>query len=81
MERYGLSKTAVLKILRDNGVKMRRQALTQEQLGVARRRYELDGWPITNVATDIGASYETTRLALIHAGVQMRGRGGSRVRL
>lgn len=77
MDRYNLSKTAVLKVLRDNGVKLRRQPLTTEQVDKAKRLYE-SGLTIAKVADCLDASYETTRLALIHAGVQMRARGGRR---
>lgn len=76
MKDFDLSKTAVLKLLKEAGITMRRQPLTEEQVREAVMLYG-SGLPISKTAECLNASYEATRLALIAFGVRMRLRGGS----
>lgn len=71
MERYGLSKTAVLKILRDNDVTMRRQPPTGRQVSEAARLRE-SGMSIARVAEQIRLPRESIRRALLNSGVNRR---------
>jgi len=71
MERYGLSKTAVLKVLRDNDVVIRRQPLTQEQVSEAIRLYT-SGSSLARVASQMSLPSESIRRALDSAGVKRR---------
>jgi len=73
---YGLSKTGILRLLRDEGVAMRRQPLTRDQVEVARKLYE-HGHPIATIASRLDTSYNNVRQRLIKEGVQLRPRGGS----
>lgn len=73
---YGLSKTGILRLLRDEGVALRRQPLTDNQVEVARTLYE-HGHPIAAIATRLDTSYNNVRQRLIKVGVQLRPRGGS----
>ena len=75
-ETYGLSKTGILRLLRDEGVALRRRPLTDDQVEVARKLYE-HGHPITVIAAHLDTSYNNVRQRLIKAGVRMRARGGS----
>lgn len=74
-ETYGLSKTGILCILRDEGVKLRRRPLTSDQVQVARSLYE-NGHPIAAIATRLDTSYNNVRQRLIKEGVKLRARGG-----
>lgn len=76
-ETYGLSKTGILRLLRDQGVALRRRPLTVDQVEVARKLYE-HGHPIAAIATRLDTSYNNVRQRLIKEGVQLRPRGGSR---
>jgi DNA-binding NarL/FixJ family response regulator len=75
-ETYGLSKTGILRLLRDEGATLRRQPLTSDQVEVARTLYE-HGHPIATIASRLGTSYNNVRQRLIGEGVQLRPRGGS----
>jgi len=75
-ETYGLSKTGILRLLRDEGASLRRQALTSDQVEVARAMYE-HGHPIATIASRLDTSYNNVRQRLIREGVQLRPRGGS----
>lgn len=75
MADFGLSKTAVLALLRSVGVELRRQALTPDQVEGARGLYE-SGAALAGIEHQLGLPRESVRLALIAAGVQMRARGG-----
>ncbi len=77
METYQLSKTSVLKLLRASGVEMRRQPLPTEQVKRAVDLYT-NGSSLTALESVIGAPRESIRRALIDAGIQLRGRGGSK---
>ena len=73
---YGLSKTGILRLLRDEGAALRRRPLTHEQVTLAKTLYER-GRPIASIATRLGTSYNNVRQRLIKEGVQLRPRGGS----
>lgn len=77
---YGLSKTGILRLLRDEGVTVRRRPLTVDQIEVARKLHE-HGHPIAAIATHLDTSYNNVRQRLIEEGVQLRPRGGSYRRL
>jgi len=78
MKTYGLSKSAVLKLLRDREVPMRRQPLTSEQIQHATALYE-SGATLVKVSEQLGSPTESIRRALIEAGVTIRPRGRMRV--
>ena len=65
---YGLSKTGILRLLRDEGVVLRRQPLTSDQVELAKKMYE---------SGQLDTSYNNVRQRLIKEGVQLRPRGGS----
>jgi flagellar biosynthesis/type III secretory pathway chaperone len=69
--KYTLSKTSVLKILRDNNVTLRRQSMTPEQIAAAIQHYE-DGKSLNATAREIGMPKQSVRNALLRAGVIMR---------
>ncbi|SIS13000.1 hypothetical protein SAMN05880568_2905 [Microbacterium sp. RURRCA19A] len=71
---YGLSKTGILRLLRDEGVALRRRPLTDDQVQVARAMYE-HGHPIATIASHLDTSYNNVRQRLIREGVQLRTRG------
>jgi hypothetical protein len=79
MERYSLSKTAILKVLRDNGIRLRRQPIAPEKVADAAHLY-VDGMPLAQIAEQLGAPRETVRRALIDAGLVLRARGRQSVR-
>ena len=74
---YGLSKTGLLCLLRDEGVKLRRRPLTSDQVTLAKTLYER-GRPIAAIASRLDTSYNNVRQRLIKEGVQLRPRGGRR---
>jgi hypothetical protein len=71
---YGISKCALLHLLRKGGVTMRKQAMTPWDAKRAARLYER-GLSITEVVERIGYSYSTVRKALHERGVAMRPKG------
>ncbi|GAB3148200.1 hypothetical protein GCM10027058_08420 [Microbacterium neimengense] len=73
---YGLSKTGILRVLRDGGATLRRQPLTSEQVETARAMYER-GHSIATIASRLDTSYNNVRQRLIKEGVQLRPRGGN----
>ncbi|KQR86685.1 helix-turn-helix domain-containing protein [Microbacterium sp. Leaf179] len=75
-ETYGLSKTGMLRLLRDEGVALRRRPLTIDQVELAKKMYE-HGRPIAAIATRLDTSYNNVRQRLIKEEVQLRPRGGS----
>jgi len=77
--KYGLSKTSVLKLLDSNGVSMRRQPLTEEQVTDASVLYE-SGKSLTAIVEQLDLPRESIRRALIDAGITMRRRGGAQAR-
>lgn len=75
MDEYGLSKTAVLALLHNAGVQLRRQPLTPAQVEAAKRLYER-GHSLAGIERPLGLPSESVRRALMEAGVAMRPRGG-----
>jgi hypothetical protein len=71
VKKYRLSKTSVLKILRDNHVTIRRQSMTPEQIAAAIQHYE-DGKSLSATAREIGMPKQSVRNALLKAGVRLR---------
>lgn len=61
---YGLSKTGVLRLLRDEGVKLRRSPLIDYQVKVAKTPYE-HRHPIAAIAARLDTSYNNVRQRLI----------------
>ena len=74
-ETYGLSKTGILRVLRDEGVPLRRRPLTRDQITLAKTLYERSQ-PIAAIATRLDTSYNNVRQRLIKEGVPLRARGG-----
>lgn len=74
---FGLSKGGVLQLLRDEGVEMRKQAITPEDAKQAARFYE-DGLSVAEIVEQIGYSYSTVRKCLHASGVAMRPKGVKR---
>lgn len=72
---YGVSKGGLLKLLREEGVRLRRQPLADGVVAEAARLYE-SGLSLTRVAERLGVSRESLRRGLLDAGVVMRSRGG-----
>lgn len=74
--KYSLSKGGLLKLLRDEGVQLRCQPLTAEQVEQASKMY-VGGTSLAAIAVQFDVSYNGVRQALIRAGVERRPRGGS----
>ncbi|WP_442921809.1 helix-turn-helix domain-containing protein [Microbacterium sp. ZOR0019] len=68
---YGVAKSTILGILRANAVVVRRQPLTPEQVSEAARLYG-SGLSLSQVATQLDVNQETTRVAILGAGVTLR---------
>ncbi len=77
METYQLSKTSVLKLLSANGVEMRRQPPTTDQVARVAALYS-SGKSLAAIEREADTPRESIRRALIDAGVELRQRGGSR---
>lgn len=74
---FELSKYSVLKLLRAEGVQMRRQPLSASQRRNAVRLYH-EGETIDAVAAQLSASYSRVREAILDAGVPLRPAGRRR---
>ncbi|WP_280448596.1 helix-turn-helix domain-containing protein [Nocardia brasiliensis] len=70
-QRYELSKGGVLKVLADQGVAMRRQGLTDDQISQAIKLYA-DGNSLRAIARQLDSAPSTIRDALLACGVTMR---------
>ena len=70
-EEFGVAKSTILRILRENRVVVRRQSLTPEQASEASRLYE-SGLSLSQVAEQLQVNQETMRVAIIAAGVTLR---------
>ena len=70
-ERYELSKGGVLKLLREAGVEMRRQGLSDEQIELAVRLYS-EGRSLAAIGDQLGKAKSSVRETLIARGVMMR---------
>ncbi len=76
---YSLSKGGILKLLRDEGVQLRNQPLSTDQLEEAASMYA-DGLSIAKIADHFGVSYNGVRQAFIRSGIERRPCGGSEPR-
>lgn len=72
---YGISKTRVATVLREQGVTLRRQGLTDEQVREAARLY-LAGQSLANLGAHFDVSHATIANVLHRQGVQLRPRPG-----
>lgn len=80
MKHYQLSKSAVLKVLADAGVKMRQYpGLDAAQIIEAAQLYK-DGWSLKRLAERFGVATSTVQLRLVEVGVQMRSPGRPAIR-
>jgi hypothetical protein len=68
---YGISKTAVLGLLRSVGVTIRHQPLTGDQVAEVIRLYQ-SGWPMARIADKLGRDDSLVHLTLHRAGVPTR---------
>jgi len=73
--RYGISKTRVASVLREQGVTLRRQGLTNEQVSKATDFYRA-GRSMVWIAARYDVSHTTVATALRRQGVQLRPRPG-----
>ncbi len=71
--RYQVSKAGVLRLLREAGVDMRRQGLSQEQANEAIRLYDT-GLSLVRIGDRLGFGPTSVANALRAAGVTLRGR-------
>lgn len=72
---YGISKTRVATILREQGITLRRQGLTDEQAREAIRLYRT-GQSLARLGIHFGVSHATIANVLRRQGVQLRPRPG-----
>jgi hypothetical protein len=77
MGTYQLSKTSVLKLLNANGVEMRRQPPTTDQVEQVVALYN-SGKSLAAIERETDIPRESIRRALMDAGIELRQRGGSR---
>lgn len=75
--RYGISKTRVATVLREQTIDIRRQGLTTEQATEAAALYAT-GRSLAWLGARFGVSHSTVRAALKQQGVQLRPRPGWR---
>ena len=78
-QRFGLSSTAILRLLADHDVKMRGQGLRDADRPAVIKLYE-QGLTLAQLAVKYETAPGTIRRALLAAGVTVRPRGGSRAR-
>lgn len=71
---FGISKSGLLRLLKEEGVEMRKQAVTPEDAKRAARLYE-SGMSINEVVDQIGYSYSTIRRSLHESGAVIRPKG------
>jgi hypothetical protein len=76
-KRYGISKTRVATVLRDQGVTIRRQGLNDEQIAEAGKLYAV-GYSLAWLGTRFGVSHTTIATALRRQAIQLRPRPGWR---
>jgi transcriptional regulator of aromatic amino acid metabolism len=74
---YGISKTRVAFVLREQGVQIRRQGLTDERLTEAAELYAA-GRSVAWLGARYGISHTTVAAALRRQGVELRPRPGWR---
>ncbi|WP_297730922.1 hypothetical protein [Mycobacterium sp.] len=74
---YGISKTRVASVLREQDITIRRQGLTEDQVTEAARHYAA-GKSLAWLAAQYDVSHTTVAAALREQGVQLRQRPGWR---
>lgn len=72
---YGISKTRVARVLREQGVPIRRQGLSDEQVRDAARLYA-QAASIAQIGTRFDVSHTTVAAALRRQGIKLRPRPG-----
>jgi hypothetical protein len=72
---YGISKTRVATVLREQGITIRRQGLTDEQAVEAAKLYAA-GNSLARLGVRFGVSHSTIAAALRRAGIPLRPRPG-----
>ena len=72
---YGISKTRVATVLREQGISIRRQGLSDEQAWEAAKLY-VSGKSLAWLGTRFGVSHTTIAAVLRQQGVQLRQRPG-----
>ena len=75
MIKYNLGKGTVLRLLRAQGVEVRNQSLTIEQIEEAIRLY-LEGWSLAKVGGHFGREHTVIRDVLMRAGIPRRNAHG-----
>jgi lambda repressor-like predicted transcriptional regulator len=75
--KYGISKTSAQRLLHDNGITMRFQGLSEEEVARAAELYE-SGQSLVQVGKNRGLEPTSVHDALRRAGVQMRDVHGRR---
>jgi hypothetical protein len=73
--RYGISKTRVAAVLREQGITIRRHGLTDDQVTEAATLYA-DGKSLAWLGARYGVSHATVATALRRQGIQLRPRPG-----
>ena len=73
--RYGMSKTRVATILREQGIPLRRQGLTDEQVSEAAQLYK-EGESLAALGSHFGVSHATIANLLKRRGMTLRPRPG-----
>ena len=73
--RYGISKTRVATVLREQGITIRRQGLTNEQVAESGPPYAA-GRSLAWLGARYGVSHTTVAAALRRQGIQLRPRPG-----
>ena len=71
---FNVSKTAVLKLLREEGIEPRREAVPEHLLAKATEAYD-SGLPLTEVARSLNVSASSLRRRMVAGGVELRPRG------
>jgi transcriptional regulator of aromatic amino acid metabolism len=74
-DRYGISKTRVATVLREQDITIRRQGLTEEQTGEVVKLYAA-GESLARLGVRFGVSHATIAAVLRKQGIQLRPRPG-----
>jgi transcriptional regulator of aromatic amino acid metabolism len=75
--RYGISKTRVAAVLREQGITIRRQGISNEQVSEATTLYS-QGNSLARIGASFGVSHTTIAAVLRQQGIQLRPRPGWR---
>ncbi|MGV9676459.1 helix-turn-helix domain-containing protein [Nocardia sp. NPDC003482] len=69
---FGVAKSGILKLLKDNGVEMRRQPMTMEEVDLAVKLYQEEKLSLLAVGQKLGKPKGTIRDVLLGRGVRLR---------